>query len=199
MTERPLSEAEVVEAERELAVALPQEYRAYLREVSAGGPLARLGRTDRGWWWAGNHPEARALLAVPFPHPDSYARADDELMDRMPEAEAFEGEAAYAAAWRVWADEADAFEELKTAGAVVVQENGCGFSTLLAVTGPLAGTMWWDGRATCGRIVTLSLDHPGGATPVRFGEWLKHGSVALLPSDWGPPMPSAPVFPGHGS
>lgn len=77
---------------------------------------------------------------------------------------------------------------------MVVQEHGCGFSTLLAVTGPLAGTVWWDGRATCDRIVPLSLDHLGGARPVRFAEWLRHGSWALLPPDW-PPHPSTPVVP----
>lgn len=190
----PLTEAETAEAEQELGVSLPPEYRDYLREVSAGGALARLERTDRGWWWAGNDEAMRALLAVPFPHPDSYDEADDELAAREPQVEAFEGEAAYADAWRAWDDEAGEFEDLKTAGAVVVQEHGCGFSTLLAVTGPLAGTVWWDGRATCDRIVPLSLDHLGGARPVRFAEWLRHGSWALLPPDW-PPHPSTPVVP----
>jgi hypothetical protein len=114
----PLTEAEITEAERELGVSFPGEYRAYLREVSAGGALARLERTERGWWWAGNDEERRALLAVPFPHPDSYADADAELTAREPRAERFADDAAYGAAWRAWSDEADAFEDLKTAGAV---------------------------------------------------------------------------------
>ncbi|MEH0532679.1 hypothetical protein QBA75_39190 [Streptomyces stelliscabiei] len=79
-----------------------------------------------------------------------------------------------------------------------MQEHGCGFSTLLAVTGPLAGTVWWDGRATCDRIVPLSPDHLGGARPVRFAEWLRHGSWALLPPDW-PPHPSTPSSLASGS
>ncbi|WP_234359993.1 SMI1/KNR4 family protein [Streptomyces sp. DSM 15324] len=91
-------------------------------------------------------------------------------------------------------DEVGEFEDVKTAGAVVVQEHGCGFSTLLAVTGPLAGTVWWDGRATCDRIVPLSPDHLGGARPVRFAERLEHRSWALLPSDW-PRHPLTPVVP----
>jgi hypothetical protein len=176
MTESPLTEAEIVEAERELGVSFPDEYRVYLREVSAGGALFRLERTGRGWWWAGND-----------------VRADDELMAREPQPEAFEDDAAYREAWCAWDDEAGRFEDLKTAGAVVIQEYGCGFSTLLALTGSLAGTVWWDGRATCGLIVPLSLDHVGGARPIRFGRWLDYGSWALLPPGWGHPFPPSPV------
>ncbi|MFG2816594.1 SMI1/KNR4 family protein [Streptomyces sp. NPDC048410] len=177
----PLTEAEVAEAERELGVSFPEDYRAYLREVSAGGALLRLERTSRGWWWAGNDEGRRELLGTAFPHPDSYAEAESELLAREPQAEACENDEARSA----WDDEADRFEDLKTAGAIVIQEHGCGFSTLLALTGPLSGTVWWDGRATCDRIVPLSLDHPDGARPVHFGEWLNHGSWALLPPGWG--------------
>ncbi|MEU6068704.1 hypothetical protein ABZ864_30670 [Streptomyces sp. NPDC047082] len=115
-------------------------------------------------------------------------------MAREPQTEAFEDDAANRAAWRAWADEADTFEDLKMAGAVVVREHGCGFSALLVLTGPLAGTVWGDGRAACGRTVPLSLDHVGGARAVRFGEWLAHGSWALLPRGWGPPLPAVPVL-----
>ncbi len=66
----------------------------------------------------------------------------------------------------------------------MLQEHGCGFSTLLAVTGPLAGTVWWDGRSTCDLIVPLSLDHAGSARPATFGEWLRHDSWELLPPGW---------------
>ncbi|MET9493682.1 SMI1/KNR4 family protein [Streptomyces sp. NPDC006552] len=186
MPQSPLTEADIVEAERELGLPFPGEYRAYLREVSAGGALLPLERTGCGWWWAGNDEVRRALLTTPFPHPDSYADADAELMAREPRPGAFEDDAAYQEARGAWEDEADRFEDVKTAGAVVIQEHGCGFSTVLALTGPLAGTVWWDGRATCDLIVPLSLDHAGGAQPVRFGQWLDHGSWALLPPGWGP-------------
>ncbi|MEU6841599.1 SMI1/KNR4 family protein [Streptomyces sp. NPDC046716] len=195
MTDLPLTDTEIVEAERELGVPFPQEYRAYLREVSAGGALFRLQRTARGWWWDGNDVWRRELLAVPFPHPDSYAEKDEELTEREPRADTFGDDAAYQTAWRAWADEVERFEDLKTAGAVVLQEHGCGFSSLLALTGPLAGTVWWDGRATCDRIVPLSLDHTAGARPVRFQEWLGQGSWALLPPGWGAHHAPDPVVP----
>ncbi|GGV23202.1 hypothetical protein GCM10010277_02640 [Streptomyces longisporoflavus] len=184
MTEPPLSRAEIAEAERELGVTFPRGYRTYLRKVSAGGTTARLRRTGNGWWWDGNDEERRALLTVPFPHPSSYVEADDELMDREPRREAFDDEAAYRAAWQVWDDEVGRFEDWKTAGAVVLQDKGCGFSTLLVLTGPLADTVWWDGRATCDLIVPLSLDHRRGR-PIRFKQWLRHDSWDLLPPGWG--------------
>lgn len=185
MGTQPLSEAEVAAAERELGVSFPAEYRAYLLEVSAGGTVSRLARTEQGWWWENNSRAARELLAVPFPHPDSYVVEDDELGDREPRAEDFADDGAYQAAWRAWDDECGVFEDRKTAGAIVIQEHGCGFATLLALTGPLAGTVWWDGRATCDLIVPLSLDHLRGARPVTFGQWLVRSSQELRPPGWG--------------
>ncbi|MEV8454629.1 SMI1/KNR4 family protein [Streptomyces sp. NPDC052095] len=181
----PLTEAETAEAEAGLGVVLPPEYRRYLLRVSAGGAVARLMRTENGWWWEGNEEWRRDLLAVPFPYPDSYVEADDELDRREPRAGDHPDDAAFARAMTAWNDECDEFEDRKTAGAVVAREHGCGFATLLAVTGPLAGTMWWDGRATCDLILPLSLDHAAGARPVTFGEWLGRDSWDLLPPGWG--------------
>ncbi|MER6034087.1 SMI1/KNR4 family protein [Streptomyces sp. NPDC001835] len=88
--------------------------------------LLRLEGTERGWWWAGNDEGRRELLATPFPHPDSYAGADDELMAREPQAEAFEDDAAYREARSAWEGEVDRFEDLKTAGALVIQDHHVG-------------------------------------------------------------------------
>ncbi|MBT2396381.1 SMI1/KNR4 family protein [Streptomyces sp. ISL-100] len=182
---QPLTEAEVAEAERQLRVSFPDEYRAYLLEVSAGGAVFRLERTERGWWWAENSATRRELLSVPFPHPDSYADADDELDAREPQAQDFPDQRSYGDAWNAWDAECEEFEDRKTAGAVIAGDHGCGFFTLLVITGPLAGTVWWDGRATCGLIVPLSLDHSGGAQPIEFGNWIKRESWSLLPPGWG--------------
>ncbi|WP_199548034.1 hypothetical protein [Streptomyces sp. N35] len=107
---------------------------------------------------------------MPFLHPDSYAEADAQLDAREAQAEDFPDQEAYEKAWRAWDMECEEWEARKTAGAVVVQEHGCGFTTLLVVSGPLAGTLWWDGRATCELIVPLSLDHAGAGQPVGFNE-----------------------------
>jgi hypothetical protein len=181
----PLTEREVADAQLDLGIVFPAEYRDYLLLQGGDGAVARLEKTDQGWWWAGNSPHRRALLATPFPHPDSYAEQDDALHARMPQARDFGDEASCEAALQSWVRECEAFDERKTAGAIIAQENGCGFATLLVLIGPLAGTMWWDGRATCDLIVPLSLDHPGGAQPVTLHEWLERGSWSLLPPGWG--------------
>ena len=181
----PLTEAQVSAAEHELGVTFPAEYREYLLRVSAGGRLTRLEQTEAGWWWAGNGIHMRALLTEPFPHPDSYVDADEALWERVPHRAGFPDDESVATAHRVWVAELDRVEERKTAGAIKIEENGCGFATLLVITGPLAGTVWWDGRSSCDLIVPLSLDHAGGARPVRLDEWLLHGSRNLLPPGWG--------------
>jgi len=182
---RPLTEAEVAEAEAQLGVGLPHEYRRYLLQVSAGGAVAQLEKTDNGWRWAGNSTRRCDLLSLSFPHPDSYEDADDELYRRLPQAADYPDEDAFSAAVGAWNAEYAEFDERKTTGSVVAKEHGCGFATLLVITGSLAGTLWWDGRATCDLIVPLSLDHAGGARPVTFGEWLGRDSWDLLPPGWG--------------
>ncbi|MET8138554.1 SMI1/KNR4 family protein [Streptomyces sp. NPDC005251] len=180
-----LTEAEVVEAEVDLGVAFPGEYRRYLLQVSSGGAVAQLEKTENGWWWAGNSTRRRDLLPLPFPHPDSYEDADDEFYRRLPRAEDYPDGDAFAEPMNAWNTEYWDFDERKTAGSVVAEEHGCGFATLLVITGPLAGTLWWDGRATCDLIIPLSLDHAGGARPVTFSEWLGRNSWDLLPPGWG--------------
>lgn len=81
-----LSEAEVARAERELGVRFPSGYRTYLLEVSAGGGrIHRLRCGPNGWWWDGDRTTRRDLLSVPFPHPDAYEAADEEVWARQPQ------------------------------------------------------------------------------------------------------------------
>lgn len=177
----PLTEAELAMAEQELGVSFPAAYRAHLQEAKPAKRVFPPRRTERGWDWDAGRGTPAELLALPFPHPDSYVSATAELDAREPLLEEFADERAYADAWQAWDQEYEVFQDHKTAGAVVLQEHGCGFYTLLAVTGPLAGTVWWDGRATCDLIVPLSLDHAGSARPATFSEWLLHDSWELLP------------------
>ncbi|HEY9438225.1 MAG TPA: SMI1/KNR4 family protein [Streptomyces sp.] len=172
----PLSEAEICEAEAELGIAFPDQYREYLLRQSAGGAVNRLCRSAAGWGWHGDSDTNYDLLTTDFPHPDAYSTYGDELDAREPLAQDFSDHDAYRAAWEQWDAEYGVFQEHKTAGAVFIQESGCGFSTLLVVTGPYRGSLWFDGRATCDQILPLNL----GGEPVSFTDWLTQKSMDLV-------------------
>ncbi|MER5895510.1 SMI1/KNR4 family protein [Streptomyces sp. NPDC001876] len=172
----PLSEAEICEAEVELGIAFPDQYREYLLRQDAGGAVNRLCRSATGWGWHGDSDTNYDLLTTAFPHPDSYRAYEDELVAREPLTEDFPNPNAYQAACEQWNAEYEVFQERKTSGAVFIQDNGCGFSTLLVVTGPHHGSLWFDGRATCDQILPLNLDDQ----PVSFTDWLARRSMDLV-------------------
>ncbi|MEU5161982.1 SMI1/KNR4 family protein [Streptomyces sp. NPDC020875] len=172
--QRPLTPGQLAEAEAELGIVLPAEYRAFLLDPpkdggpKPGAPVNPLTRTADGWRWRTEYTIAYDSLAADFPHPGSYAAEDDALRAREPRQDDFPDPAAFDTAYLAWEREAEAFEEAKTVGAVVIRDGGCGFSTLLVVSGPLAGTMWFDGRASCDLILPLKKDDRPGT----FAEWL---------------------------
>ncbi|MGW1728095.1 SMI1/KNR4 family protein [Streptomyces sp. NPDC002306] len=172
----PLSEAEICEAEAELGIVFPDQYREYLLRQSASGAVNRLRRSAAGWGWHGDSRTNYDLLTTAFSHPDSYCAYEDELDAREPLTEDFPDCNAYQAAWKQWDAEYEVFQERKTSGAVFIQDNGCGFSTLLVVTGPRQGSLWFDGRATCDQILPLNL----GGRPVSFMDWLTRRSMDLV-------------------
>ncbi|AXG77697.1 SMI1/KNR4 family protein [Streptomyces paludis] len=172
----PLSEAEIREAEAELGITFPDQYRAHLLRESAGGAMKRLRRSPAGWGWQGDSRTNYDLLTADFPHPDSYRAYEQELDAREPLAPAFPDHHTYRAAWQQWDAEYEVFQERKTSGAVFIQDNGCGFATLLVVTGPHRGSLWFDGRATCDQILPLNLD----GQPVSFTDWLARSSMDLV-------------------
>ncbi|MEW2574409.1 SMI1/KNR4 family protein [Streptomyces sp. NPDC047070] len=172
----PLSEAEIREAETELGIAFPDQYREYLLRQSAGGAVNRLCRSAAGWGWQGDSRTNYDLLTTDFPHPDSYRAYEDELDAREPLTQDFPDHNAYQAAREQWDAEYGVFQERKTSGAVFIQDNGCGFSTLLVVTGLHRGSLWFDGRATCDQILPLNLR----GQPVSFMDWLAHRSMDLV-------------------
>ncbi|MFQ6147206.1 SMI1/KNR4 family protein [Streptomyces seoulensis] len=171
----PLSHAEVHDAERELGVVFPGEYREYLLRRNGEGRVNRLRRGTDGWGWWGDSRTDLALLGTDFPHPDSYRDDEDRLDAREPQREDFADEDAYGTAWQRWDDECGVLQDRKTAGAVHIQENGCGFATLLVLTGPHRGEMWFDARATCDLILPMRL----GREPVSFAQWFARGCETL--------------------
>ncbi|WP_186768107.1 SMI1/KNR4 family protein [Streptomyces qinzhouensis] len=170
--QRPLTEEELREAEADLGIALPEEYRAYLLDPPADGLLNPLSRTADGWRWATTYDIAYDLLATDFPHPDSYRAAGDSPENREPRQDDFPHDAAFDKAWTAWNAEEEEWQRRKNAGAIVLRDAGSGLPALLAVTGPLKGTVWFDGRANGGPILPLRRS----GLPGTFGEWLAEGT-----------------------
>jgi hypothetical protein len=170
----PLSEADVAEAEEELGISLPFDYRTFLLEVGAGGAgpfygIFPLQRDGLGWHWL-EHGKVRsdnALLGKPFPSVEERARRSGELDAREPLKDSFSDEHSYLAKYRAWDDEWEKLNDEMTAGAICLSHEGCGYYTWLVVTGPERGTLWKDLRACDGPIEPLTAT----GHRVSFGEW----------------------------
>ncbi|MFE9912468.1 SMI1/KNR4 family protein [Streptomyces clavifer] len=80
---------EICEAEAELGIAFPDQYREYLLRQDTGGAVNRLCRSTAGWGWHGDLDTNYDLLTTAFPHPDSYRAYEDELEAREPLTENF--------------------------------------------------------------------------------------------------------------
>ncbi|MEU5431515.1 SMI1/KNR4 family protein [Streptomyces olivoreticuli] len=79
-----MSEADIREAEAELGIAFPDQYREYLLRQSAGGAVNLLSRSGAGWGWHADSSANYDLLTTAFPHPDSYRVHEDDLDAREP-------------------------------------------------------------------------------------------------------------------
>ncbi|MFJ9895488.1 hypothetical protein ACIQPR_19470 [Streptomyces sp. NPDC091280] len=163
-----LSETQVRRAEEQFGVEFPGDYRAYLLRVSAGGRVRTLRPGPDGWHWDGDHPADLAHLRLPFPDHDTALAASEDVWLAEPREERYASAEDFRAAHETWREAADAAEDARTHGTVRLRDDGCGFSTVLVLGGPMRGTMWFDGRATCDRLNPLLNDD---GQPAGFGEW----------------------------
>ncbi|MFD8703749.1 SMI1/KNR4 family protein [Kitasatospora sp. NPDC059648] len=179
LLEPPLSEAELTEAEEELGVILPPDYRAFLLEVGAGGAGPHYGvfplrRDEQGWHWLEDRRvrSHNALLGKPFPSVEERARWAEELDAREPAMDSFSDEQSYLAAYRVWDDEWEKLNDEMTAGAICLSHEGCGYYTWLVMTGPERGTLWKDLRACDGPFQPLSATNHRVSFSGWYLDWL---------------------------
>lgn len=173
----PLTEGALAEAEQQFGVTMPDGYRQFLLRVGSGGPgpvnMRPLARGPDGWGWVGDRQTDLAALTTPFPDQDSYQRRCDALDDARPQGPD-------ETAWADWARRSDALERGRTAGALHLSDDGCGFFTLLVVSGAERGTVWFDRRATSDVIVPLRNPDRTHATFADFYlDWLTAAEQAL--------------------
>ncbi|MCX4684308.1 SMI1/KNR4 family protein [Kitasatospora purpeofusca] len=154
--EDPLGEREVDQLEAQLGVRLPEDYRAFLTEVGAGGagpgyglfPVRRAG--DR-WSWEGDGADLAdpGRLSEPFPAQGPDPALLDALQEECPQEEDFDEEDAFDEAQAEWDSR---WEDLmwspeRTVGALVLSHSGCAYRQWLVVSGPERGRIWSDDRA----------------------------------------------------
>ncbi len=175
--EAPLTRGELAELEAQTGVRLPEEYRAFLLHVGAGGAGPAYGlfpvrRVQGRWRWEGDGAGLADLsrLAEPFPDQGPDPKLVDDLRAQRPEEEDFDDVEDFDDAMEAWDERWDAvmFAPERTAGAIVICHLGCARREWLIISGSHRGTIWSDDRADDVDLVPLLNDD---GKPVTFARW----------------------------
>ncbi|MEU6369451.1 SMI1/KNR4 family protein [Streptomyces sp. NPDC046931] len=177
VVEDPLTQGELAELEAQIGVRLPEEYRAFLLHVGAGGAGPAYGlfpvrRVQGRWRWEGDGADLADLsrLAEPFPDQGPDPKLIDDVLARRPEEEDFDDIEDFDDAVEAWDErwEAVMFAPERTAGAIVISHLGCAQREWLIISGSHRGTIWSDCRVDDADLAPL-LD--GDGKPVTFARW----------------------------
>jgi hypothetical protein len=175
--EPPMAADELAEAEMQLNVMLPGEYRTFLLEVSRGGAgpaygLFSLGLVDGRWQWAGDGADLTDLdtLDQPFAHHEAFNPADG--LPAPPDEDDYGSEEEFNAAEDAYWEQHDGavFKPEHTIGLVYLCHLGCALREALAVSGPARGQMWADNTAEGGGFEPLLDEH---GRPIGFAHWYR--------------------------
>ncbi|WP_055568847.1 SMI1/KNR4 family protein [Streptomyces atriruber] len=179
-----LTEEQVDAVERRRGVTFPAEYRSFLMEVGAGGAGPDYGvftveppevevEPDSG---VTSEPGATSETGRALPFRPERTAEWEEHRAAEPQRSAYgdsdeDGER-FREAYAAWDKRDDELLESLTEGALYVSEQGCGYYTLLALTGPERGTMWQDVRAAAEGVIPFAF--LGSTDRVTFAEWYVH-------------------------
>ncbi|MEU6158508.1 SMI1/KNR4 family protein [Streptomyces sp. NPDC047130] len=175
--EQPLGHTELAELEAQMKVTLPDDFRAFLLRVGAGGAGPGYGvfpvrRIQGRWRWEGDGAELADLsrLAEPFPEQGPDPELLQELAAECPEEEDFDESEEFDDAMEAWDGRWDAvmFDPDRTVGAFVISHRGCALRDWLVVSGPHRGTVWRDDRAD---ETDLAPHLHDDGTPMTFASW----------------------------
>jgi hypothetical protein len=177
--EPPLSVADVAEIEAYLRVSLPDDYRTFLTDVSAGGAGPFYGifparrRADGTWFWDGDGGDLAdvARIGEPFPTVRVPEAVLDALDAEKPDEDDYDDLVDFDAAYDVWDERLEAllYQPSMTVGAICISHEGCAYRDWLVISGDARGTVWEDPRC-----IDLDLK-PIGLT---FGDWYYQWLVA---------------------
>jgi SMI1 / KNR4 family (SUKH-1) len=179
----PLSEDAVAAFEARYNVALPADYRAFLREVGNGGAgpgygVCKVGEADTG---SGMVPwDPRQDPSLPFPHSRPWSGSgyldEPQLADYDGDEETFRTHHQQwrdrdSGWWAAYLDGAGIYY-----GTVPLCHYGCGQTALLVVNGPSAGEVW-NNLLSDGLGVTPALH---GGQRLSFTGWYTNWLQAKL-------------------
>ncbi|MFE0521020.1 SMI1/KNR4 family protein [Streptomyces sp. NPDC058954] len=189
-----LDEGELRALEADLGIGLPVEYRSFLRCVGGGGAGPDYGlmtpvSDDSGWQWRGvglaypGQPTTARFAGQPFVA-EALQEELDSLETQEPERGAFASEDAFRRAYAAWDARYEELSDAQEAGAVFLSEQGCGYTSLLVMTGPHRGAIWEDLRPADGGI------RPSGQNFAQwYRSWIERTEQQLQAL---PPAPEAP-------
>ncbi|MET8199610.1 SMI1/KNR4 family protein [Micromonospora taraxaci] len=175
--EPPLLAEELAEAERQLQVELPGDYRSFLLEAGRGGAgpaygLFPMRRVNGLWQWEGDGATLTDLdtLGQPFPHVEAFNPADD--LPEPPDEADYDSVEEFNAAEDEYTEQHDAivFKPEHSIGLLYLCHLGCALREALVVSGPARGQMWADDTADDGGFSPLR-DEDG--TPLDFTRWYR--------------------------
>ncbi|MFF9346977.1 SMI1/KNR4 family protein [Streptomyces sp. NPDC014734] len=151
-----MSEGQLQALEADLGVGLPAQYRSFLLHVGGGGAGPDYGLMtpslgDGGWQWRGiglvfsAQPTTAEFAGRPFVAEAlrSELAAHEE---QEPERDAFAADEEFRRAYTAWDARYEELYDAQGAGAVFLSEQGCGYASLMVMTGPHRGAVWEDLR-----------------------------------------------------
>lgn len=169
-----MSEEQVRALEADLGAGLPAQYRSFLLRVGGGGagpdyglmtPTVGNGR----WQWLGiglaspAQPTTAEFAGRPFVA-EALRSELTALEAQVPTPDAFATDEEFDRAYDAWSARCEELYDAQEAGAVFLSEQGCGYASLLVMTGPQRGAIWWDLRP---------MDRGIEPTGHDFGHWYR--------------------------
>ncbi|MFD9303215.1 SMI1/KNR4 family protein [Streptomyces sp. NPDC060048] len=163
-----MGEEQLRALEADRGVGLPEQYRSLLLRVGGrgAGPYYALLTPvlgDGGWQWLGiglryaAQPTTAEFAGRPFVA-EALQRELAVLETQEPAKEAFAADDAFRRAYAAWDARYEEVYDVQEAGAVFLSEQGCGYASLMVMTGPHRGAIWEDLRPMDGRIVSTGHD-----------------------------------------
>ncbi|MFJ3881415.1 SMI1/KNR4 family protein [Streptomyces sp. NPDC090077] len=151
-----MSEGQLRALEADLGIDLPAQYRGFLLHVAGGGAGPDYGLMtptlgNAGWQWLGTglafsaQPTTAEFAGRPFAAEE--LRSELEALEAQePTSDAFTADEEFRRAHVAWDARYEELYDAQEAGAVYLSDQGCGYASLIVMTGPHRGAIWEDLR-----------------------------------------------------